>query len=514
MFVSKGLKSLEPLVRQAELLAAQYGSVVANPPYMRSKFHVNVLAYWLKQDYEIAKDDLFSAFIVRFLGLTKSGGFAGAMTPFSWMFLSSHQDIRHKIYSEYTLTSLIQLHYDAYSDAKAHPCTFVVRSNYLAGFRSSFVRLADFAGSDVQSPRTLEAIRNKDCGWFYCSSVDDFRKVPGEPIAYWLAPDIAALFRTQPKLEEMIELNAGLSTGNNEVFQRQWHEVSLNSLTLNYLKIPNTWVPCNSGGRYRKWFGNNGIILNWKDSGAKMRNYRNAMGKIASAIRNEGNYFRTGLTWTKLSSARFSARWMDEGFAFDDTGRSGFVLDSAKNNNFLLAAMLSNASHAALEALAPTASFTSTELAMLPIPEEIDPKISELASKAIAVSRWDWDIFERSWVFSGSPLLFEKSKNLQTSYNLLMEHYYREATELRNCEIQINELINKLLDIKSISPEVPIEQITLTVNPAYRYGGSLSEDELWNRFRQDTIKELLSYAPTTSKVVRPVRPIHQGANHE
>jgi type II restriction/modification system DNA methylase subunit YeeA len=45
-----------------------------------------------------------------------------------------------------------------------------------------------------------------------------------------------------------------------------------------------------------------------------------------------------------------------------------------------------------------------------------------------------------------------------------------------------------------LTSEVPLEQITLTVNPAYRYGGDLGEAEQWQRFRRDTMAELLSYA--------------------
>ena len=43
-------------------------------------------------------------------------------------------------------------------------------------------------------------------------------------------------------------------------------------------------------------------------------------------------------------------------------------------------------------------------------------------------------------------------------------------------------------------PDVPVELITLTVNPVYRYGGDLTEAERWTRFRQDTMAELVSYA--------------------
>jgi len=55
-----------------------------------------------------------------------------------------------------------------------------------------------------------------------------------------------------------------------------------------------------------------------------------------------------------------------------------------------------------------------------------------------------------------------------------------------------------------LTPDVPIQQITLTVNPAYRYSKALSDEEwsvangfgedLETRFCQDTSKELISYA--------------------
>ena len=48
---SDALKRLGPLVRQAEMLAAQYDAVVANPPYMGSKFHMNALVKKFAKDY-------------------------------------------------------------------------------------------------------------------------------------------------------------------------------------------------------------------------------------------------------------------------------------------------------------------------------------------------------------------------------------------------------------------------------------------------------------------------------
>jgi type II restriction/modification system DNA methylase subunit YeeA len=45
-----------------------------------------------------------------------------------------------------------------------------------------------------------------------------------------------------------------------------------------------------------------------------------------------------------------------------------------------------------------------------------------------------------------------------------------------------------------LTPEVPIEEITLTCNPAYRYGVKGTEEERETRLRADTMAEFLSYA--------------------
>ncbi|MFA6691762.1 MAG: hypothetical protein WCR98_07275, partial [Saccharofermentanales bacterium] len=45
-----------------------------------------------------------------------------------------------------------------------------------------------------------------------------------------------------------------------------------------------------------------------------------------------------------------------------------------------------------------------------------------------------------------------------------------------------------------LTPEVPLNEITLTCNPHYRYGGDKSEEELEALLLADTMRELVSYA--------------------
>src|SRR5690554_2827173 len=414
------LKRLSVLVRQAEMLAAQYDAVVANPPYMGGKYLVPILKKYLEKHYTDYRKDLFAAFIDRDLAFSKDHGHLGFMSPFVWMFISSYEDLRKRLISEETITSLIQLEYSGFDGATVPICTFTLQKGFISKQKGSYIRLSDFRGPKNQAPKTLEAIHDHSCGWFFEIDQDEFKKIPGSPVAYWVS-DIVPAFESEPALSSLMTLKAGMSTGNNDLFQRYWHEISYGKLTFSYPDQPNKWVPCNSGGRFRKWFGNNRTVVNWEDSGTAMRTYRNAAGKIGSAIRNEDYYFLPGITWTKISSGRFTARWMDEGFVFDDTGRSGFVINNSVRRENILAAILSNFSHAAFGVLTPTLSVTSGELSKIPVPCINDNEIRDHAEKSIELSRWDWNLYERSWDFSCAAILENKSATLNQSFNRLVE---------------------------------------------------------------------------------------------
>ena len=81
LFVSEALKRLGPLVQQAELLAAQYDAVVANPPYMGSKAMNALLKKFAKDHYPTAKSDLFACFIERGFAFSEGAGHIGSWSP-------------------------------------------------------------------------------------------------------------------------------------------------------------------------------------------------------------------------------------------------------------------------------------------------------------------------------------------------------------------------------------------------------------------------------------------------
>ena len=213
LFVSDALTHLAVLVRQAEMLTAQYDAVVANPPYMGSKFHTPVLKKFLRDHYKGYEKDMFSAFIDRDLAFSKPHGRLGFMSPFVWMFISSHERMRTRLIDEETITSLIQLEYSGFEGATVPICTFMLQKGHVASQKGCFIRLSDFRGSDSQAPRTLEAIQNRDCGWFFEAAQDEFKKIPGSPVAYWVSERFGRLSTRNQTSRYYAPTSTGLVTG-------------------------------------------------------------------------------------------------------------------------------------------------------------------------------------------------------------------------------------------------------------------------------------------------------------
>ncbi|MRI34248.1 SAM-dependent methyltransferase [Endozoicomonas sp. OPT23] len=493
-------KVLVPFVRQAWVLAQRYDAVVANPPYMGGKGMNADLKILSKTKYPNSKSDLFSIFIERCLELGVESADLGLVTPYVWMFLSSYEKLREDIVNKHTLTSLIQLEYNAFAPACIPVCTFTISKQHLSGFTGGYIRLSDFKGHLSQAPKTIEAIENRTCSWFFEARPEDFKEIPGCPISYWVSHDFRNLFSGK-LLSECLDLNAGMSTGDNEKFQRLWFEVSIENIEYcassnEEAKISNKkWFPCNSGGEFRKWFGNNSIIVNWENDGYEIRNFRNDQGKLRSAPRNTEKYFQSGVTWTKLSSGRFAARWMDSGFTFDDTGRSGF-LKSNYSRESILAQMNSNLSHECLSMLTPSMSFTSGELEKIPVVVNFNDSLKDKVCDLVKYHREDWNGFERAWGCKLNSLVKLKVKSIPSAYELFKVNSSKNVHYCREIEILIFSEINKIAKIENeISNSIPIEQITLTVNPHYRYNSKNATDqELENRFQSDTLAELISYS--------------------
>lgn len=60
------------------------------------------------------------------------------------------------------------------------------------------------------------------------------------------------------------------------------------------------WFPCNKGGEYRRWYGNNDYVIDWENDGYKLKNFRHPDGRQKSRSQNLQYMKREGLTYKSL----------------------------------------------------------------------------------------------------------------------------------------------------------------------------------------------------------------------
>lgn len=477
-------EALEPLLRQAELLSRTYDCVVANPPYMGSKGQNAALKTFLKDEYNDAKSDLFSAFILRNLELTREHGQLGFMSPFVWMFISSYEKLRQFIIAEKCITSLVQLEYSGFDGATVPICTYTFENSKLPRYKGSYIRLSDFRGAENQGPKTLEAIQNPACGWFFTATAEDFKKIPGNPVAYWIKSTNLFLDNT---LRKSFISGGRNKTHNNDKYIHFFWEINKNS---------NHWIIYNNGGDFRKYAGNEYQVVDWSD------NARNEYS-LHGGLCNRKFWNKEGITWSLITSAKNSFRiktWYSQYSSGSPTiFNSNFVCEKK-----VLALLNSPVSHYFLKAINPTLNTTVNDVLSLPFQENIiSNKVIYDAERCIIISKSDWDAYETSWDFQCLPLLLpeHRSRNLKEAYASVRTQWQVMTDEMQQLEEENNRVFIEAYGLQDeLTPDVPLKEITLTCNPFYRYGMDAEQaddatgDALEERLRADSVKELLSYA--------------------
>ncbi len=498
LFISMTHQKVLKVLRQADYLSPKYHVVVANPPYMGARNMSGRLASWLKDNYAEVRTDLFSAFILRNTELALHRGQLGFMSPFVWMFLSSYEMLRTILVGKKTITSLVQLEYSGFEGATVPICTFTVENSHNPKFMGGFVRLSEIRGAENQGPKTLEAIHNPTCGWFYRSSISEFIKIPGTPIAYWVGEGIRKLYSENILAGEASQAVVGLQTGDNDRFMRFWYEVSCSNINTGLSNTEESrgsyskWVPYNKGGPYRKWYGNREHIVNWENDGFEIRNFKDSNGKLRSRPQNTNFYFREGITWSEITSSWKSFRYNPAGSISDVKGQSAYF----SNKHDLLKALAwlnSNIVEFLTKVLNPTLSFQSGDYRNIPLPCLRD-EFAELSKRACEIAKSDWDSFEVSPDYQRSPLV-GRYDEISKCYQENRSTGKALFSELAEIESNINEQLISEYELQDdIRTEVLNEQVTLTCNPHYRYGNDKSKEELEALLLADTIRELVSYA--------------------
>ncbi len=446
------------LVTQAEALSRRYDAVVANPPYMGGKGMNADLKKFAKQKYPDTKSDLFAMFIERILELTLAGGFSGLMSPFTWMFLGSYEKIREKILSNHSLSTLIRPEYHAfYHSAHVPICGFTICSGAL-NIKGSFIDLSAFYGSDIQSVKTLEAIRNPNCGWFYTSSSNDFKKIPGSPIAYWVSDKTRAVFGQSISLGDIAKPLKGFDTGGEgEKYFRFWYEVSeQKTYRKGKMLDRSSWVEVNKGGAFKKWYGNRENIVFFKNKGKILYE------KKGANIRNKHFYFKQGITYSVISSSSISFRLAFPEAVFYQHGAT-CIIEQKKVQLYIISLLNSNVTNYLLQILCPTLSYTVDDVGKLPIKRNVEISLLNI-ERIMILAQTDWESFETSWNFKVFPMLSEglNRNTVDASFFYWKDLCTHNIMKMKQLEEENNMLFIDAYGLHDeLTPDILEDQITL-----------------------------------------------------
>lgn len=389
-------ENLQRLAAQAKIMARKYDVVVTNPPYMGSSGMGARLAEFVKKWYPDSKSDLFAVFMERGREYTQMGGYCCMVTMQSWMFLSSFEKLRGTIMKNQTITTLMHMENMVLGIAFGTAVS-VLKNEHIAGYKGTYnhIKLEDIEDGE---PKDFPVKGNR----FAQVSSDNFEKIPGAPVAYWVSEKVIRDFE-EKSVGDYCQPRQGFATGENERFLRFWQEVKyckINFNAQNGKKNIGKWFPCNKGGEYRKWYGNNNRVVNWENDGFEMKNYD------GSVIRNPKYYFRNGITWSTLGSSKLSMRYSPAGFLFESKGSVCFFNDEDELL-YILGMLNSKVADEMLLILSPTIDYHEGPIGRIPaiMRDECKNKADETVKNSIEISKYDYDSFELSWEFKKHPLI-------------------------------------------------------------------------------------------------------------
>lgn len=480
----------------------RYTTLIANPPYLGRQNFGKALKQFMGKFYSVAKDDLYSGFMLRACYLTTHRASWGMIVLPGWMSLSSFEKFRIDLLDHQSLETMVHfgrgLFGSDFGSVGFTFCNHAALDNHVAVFRRLFERHVEV--------RSIEAIRqlflNMDYGR-YETKQNVFDLIPGRPIVYWASRQTLVAFKNGVPLGEVTNPRSGLCTGNNSLFVREWFEVSDNN---SYLKASDRsdafaskakWFPYNKGGEFRRWWGNQNLVVNWLGDGADYYRYIESHPGCGTRVQGTDCYFHPCVSWSNVSSGEPSFRLYEASSIFSHVGQAVFPVDSERLK--VLSYANSRVVTTVLETIAPGTHFEVGQVKNLPWiePESFD---SAGVERLIEIFRADWDAWETSWDFARPPYLRGGHSLLQGAFDDWYRRSCETADEAQRLETENNRY---WADVYGLADEVevavPLSRVSLTYNPRFAFAptkgaSERSEEEYRWLHYQRSARELISWA--------------------
>jgi len=455
------------ILKQTKIMNRRYDVIVTNPPYMGRRSMNKELTTYLDKHYPDSKADLFAAFM-ELEQYTKYNGFYSMINQHSWMFLSSYEKLRKKVVDTRQIDTMLHLGARAFEEIGGEvvqSTAFVLRNYKIKEGKGVYFRLIKERTANEKRKKILENLKNRPVFQAIKFHQQNYLKIPGSPIAYWISETLVENFEQNKKFNDYIEARVGLDTGNNNKFLRYWFEVSHKLIVFNANKKENVfnknkkWVPHTKGGSFRRWYGNYEYLIAFDkksytellDSGNKLpsRNY----------------YFLEGFNWSRVSSKKYAVRYTPKGFIFNSGCPTAFAGDKELLIYFM-ALMNTKIIQAMLDIINPTLNFQAGSINSLSsiVTEDKDKfrEITSYAENSIEISENDWNAFETSWNFKIHPVLNYQSNTIEASFNQWLRFAENQFNQLKENEEELNRIFIEIYGLKDeLTPEVKNKDVTV-----------------------------------------------------
>lgn len=438
------------LIKQAMIMKLKYDILVTNPPYAGRRYLTKEITEYLDYHYDAGRADLFAAFIEYSFSKVNELGHIGLMTPFVWMYIDTYYNLRKLMLDKITINTLVELEYNSFEGATVPICTYTLRNYQIESYKGEFVKLSEFKGIDLQPVKVLEAINNPEVSYRHSADIRDFKNVPGYRIAYWFSENALKLFE-HDYLDSYIDITGSQNiTSNNKKYLRFHWEVDKEKV------LKREWAFYNKGGNFRKWFGNNDWVVDWRD---KARNFYKE--SPTGNLLDERYWFREGLSYNGISNRGFSVRKVGENI-YD---KGGPTFHPKENTHYFLALCNSKVINEIMNLYNPTINYQVQNVKEIPVifpSEEIFNKVNDLSEENLNLSYSDWSSFEPAWDFLKHPLLKFPSNRVKSSFDQWEKFAINQFNKLKQNEEELNRIFIEIYNLQEeLTPDVADEDVTV-----------------------------------------------------
>ena len=508
-FIPEAIRAQLPAFELILALTEKYHALVMNPPYMGAGSMNEVLSKYVKKNYEEGKADLFSTFMMLSIDRLVANGKYGMINMQSWMFLSSFEKLRNTLLNNFHIENMLHLGprtFDELSGEVVQNTAFVI-AKHKSDEGGVYFRLVDGKNCTDKKDMFLRALREHTSKVYYQNVFQsNFEKIPGCPVGYWVSPDILRIFTSNLALSAVCSPTQGLATADNARFLRLWFEVSRSRIGFGFenaalaARSGLKWFPHNKGGGFRRWYGNQDYVLNWKNNGEEIKNYPGAI------IRNPSFYYKSAVSWSVICSNKLNFRFYPVGVIPNMCGMCCYT-DDFDTQIYILGLSNSKISELLFNIMNPTLNLSNGVFGKLPYIYSKSEEINPIVQENIFISRQDWDAHETSWDFQRNELLnmdaeIPREELHPDSIEWCVEQYKKKWEQMFN-QLHTNEeeLNRQFIEIyglqDELTPDVPIDEITILQQGEISFVPSAEGEDApkvmkWND--DVIIKQLISYA--------------------